>query len=137
SGVFPSVVEGLSRYGRCLGLAFQIADDLLDLVGEERAAGKSLGSDVEQQKLTLPLIRLLNSVPAESAASLRQLLSSPGNHKRQALCPYLTQSDALAYATHRAEEFAARARAELSCLAPSSFRTILEALPNRVVHRST
>jgi octaprenyl-diphosphate synthase len=136
SEAVPGVVESLSRFGRWLGTAFQIADDLLDLVGEERATGKSLGSDVEQQKLTLPLIRLLNSVPAESALRLRQLLSSPGNHKREALLPYFAQSDALAYATHRAEEFAARARAELSCLVPSSCRTILETLPDRVVHRS-
>jgi octaprenyl-diphosphate synthase len=137
SGVFPGAVEGLSRYGRWLGMAFQIADDLLDLIGEEKATGKSLGTDIEQQKLTLPLIRLLNTVPAEAAARLRQVLSTPGNHKREALRPYLAQSDALSYATRRAEDFAARARAELSCLVPSSCRTILETLPSRVVHRST
>jgi hypothetical protein len=43
----------------------------------------------------------------------------------------------LSYATHRAEEFAARARAELACLVPSPCRTILETLPSRVVHRSS
>jgi octaprenyl-diphosphate synthase len=136
SGAFPAVIEGLSRYGRWLGMAFQIVDDLLDVVGEESATGKSLGTDVEQQKLTLPLIRLLNSVPPDSATRLRQILSSPGNHKRELLSPYFTQSDALDYARQRALEFAARARAELSCLAPSSCRTILETLPDRVVHRS-
>jgi octaprenyl-diphosphate synthase len=136
SGVFPAIVEALSRYGRYLGIAFQIADDLLDLIGEERATGKSLGSDIEQQKLTLPLIRLLNIVPADTASRLRQILATPGNHKREALRPYLMQSDALTYATHRAEEFAARACTELACLVPSSCRTILEALPARVVHRS-
>jgi octaprenyl-diphosphate synthase len=104
-------------------------------VGDESAAGKSLGSDVEQQKLTLPLIRLLNSVPPESAERLRQILSSPGNHKREALSPYLNESGALEYARQRAEDFATRARAELECLAPSPFRAILETLPDRVVHR--
>lgn len=137
SGVIPSVVESLSRYGRWLGMAFQIADDLLDLIGEEKATGKSLGTDVEQQKLTLPLIRLLHTVPAEAATRVRQILSTPGNHKREALQPYFAQSDALSYATRQAEEFAARARAELSCLVPSPCRTILETLPSRVVHRST
>ena len=137
SGVSPSVVEQMSRYGRWLGMAFQIADDLLDLIGEEKATGKSLGTDVDQQKLTLPLIRLLNAVPADSAARVRQILSTPGNHKREALHPYLAQTDALTYATHRAEEFAARARAELTCLPPSSCRAILEKLPDRVVYRSS
>ena len=137
SGVSPGVVEGMSRYGRWLGMAFQIADDLLDLIGEEKATGKSLGSDVDQQKLTLPLIRLLNAVPAESATRVQQILSTPGNHKREALQPYFGQTDALEYATRRAEEFAARARTELTCLAPSSCQAILESLPDRVVYRSS
>src|SRR5206468_475198 len=59
SGMDDEAVERLAQYGRYLGLAFQIADDLLDLVGEERAAGKSLGSDLAQQKLTLPLIHMM------------------------------------------------------------------------------
>jgi octaprenyl-diphosphate synthase len=137
SGVVPGVVDGMSRYGRWLGMAFQIADDLLDLVGDESATGKSLGTDVEQQKLTLPLIRLLNRVPAESAARVRQILCTAGNRKREALRPYFAQTDALAYAIHRAKEFAAHARAELSCLAPSSCRAILETLPDRVVCRNS
>jgi octaprenyl-diphosphate synthase len=137
SGVSPCIVEHMCRYGRWLGMAFQIADDLLDLIGEEKATGKSLGTDADQQKMTLPLIRLLHAVPAESAAGVRQILSTPGNHKREALRPYFAQTDALGYATHRAEEFAARARAELACLAPSSCRAILERLPDRVVYRSS
>lgn len=137
SGVAPTLVESLARYGRWLGVAFQIADDLLDLVGDESRTGKSLGTDVEQQKLTLPLIRLLNHAPAELASRARQILCSPGNHKREALRPYLAECDALTYANRRAEEFAARARAQLSCLPPSPCRAILETLTDRVVHRST
>jgi octaprenyl-diphosphate synthase len=136
SGMDEDVVEGLARYGRCLGVAFQIADDLLDLIGEEKAAGKSLGTDLEQQKLTLPLIRLLAKVPAEQASRYRQILSSPGNHKREALQADLLASGAVAYARRRAEEYAARAAAELDCLPPSQSRTILETLTERVVHRN-
>ncbi len=137
SGVTEQVVEALARYGRYLGLAFQIADDLLDLVGEENTAGKSLGTDLEQQKLTLPLIRLLHRAPAEQAVRLRQVLASPGNHKRELLRPDLQASGALHYARRQAEEFARRACAELECLAPSSSRTILAALGDRVVHRAS
>jgi octaprenyl-diphosphate synthase len=136
SGSAPDVVESLARYGRALGVAFQIADDLLDLVGEERTTGKSLGTDVEQQKLTLPLIRLLTRAPAEEASRVRQLLNSPGNHKREALRPHLTESGALVYARQRAEQFAAQAREELNCLPPSEARGVLEQLTQQVVHRS-
>jgi octaprenyl-diphosphate synthase len=135
SGVASAVVEGLARYGRWLGMAFQIADDLLDLLGEEHTTGKSLGTDAEQQKLTLPLIRLLNSASTEISSCLRQILCSPGNHKREVLRPYLAASDAIAYARTRADEFAQRARAELSCLLPSPCRSILEQLTTRVVYR--
>jgi octaprenyl-diphosphate synthase len=135
SGAGAEVVEALARYGRFLGLAFQIADDLLDLVGEERTTGKSLGTDVEQQKLTLPLIRLLAEAPAE-AGRLRQLLQSPGNHKREALRPYLAAGGALQYARKRALEFAERAQAELACLPSTPSRAVLATLAERAVHRN-
>jgi octaprenyl-diphosphate synthase len=136
SGASPAVSDSMTRYGRCLGMAFQIADDLLDLVGEEQTTGKSLGTDADQQKLTLPLIRLLQGASGERAARIRQILSGPGNHKRLALRPFLSESDALAYAGSRAEGFAGRARAELKNLSVSPCRTILEALTDRVVHRT-
>jgi octaprenyl-diphosphate synthase len=137
SGMAEATVESLARYGRYLGLAFQIADDVLDLVGDESVTGKSLGTDLEQQKLTLPLIRLLAEAPAEQAGRLQQILQSPGNHKREQLAPDLAAGNAIVYARGRAEEFAGRALAELECLSPSPSRTILEMLTDRVVHRET
>jgi octaprenyl-diphosphate synthase len=136
SGAAPEVVQALARYGRAVGLAFQIADDLLDLVGEEKATGKSLGTDLEQQKLTLPLIYLLTHGGERLTNRVRQILSSADNHKREALRPCLIESGGLEYARRKAEELAAQARAELVCLPPSPCRSILEALTERVVHRS-
>jgi octaprenyl-diphosphate synthase len=137
SGAPAGLVDSLARYGRWLGLAFQIADDLLDLVGEERTTGKSLGTDIAQQKLTLPLIRLLDQAAADERSRLRQLLMSPDNHKRETLRPALASSGALRYASRRAEEFAARAQSELGSLPPSPCRTILATLTDRVVHRTS
>jgi len=134
AGGSSEVVEALTRFGRDLGIAFQIADDLLDLCGEEKATGKSLGTDLEQQKLTLPLIHLLAQEGYGPRA--RQLLSAEGNHKREALLPLLRQSDALSYARQRALAFAGRARAELMCLPASLYRTLLEGMTEQVVDRS-
>ena len=64
AGAPEATVRAMDDYGRDLGVAFQIADDVLDLLGEERATGKSLGTDLEKQKLTLPLIRLLDTADA-------------------------------------------------------------------------
>src|SRR5260370_12955007 len=125
----------MTRYGRYVGMACQIADDLLDLVGEEKKTGKSLGTDLDQQKMTLPLIRLFQQGPQGLADRVRQILNAPGNHKREALRPCLAESDGLDYARRKAEEFAAKARKELTCLPPSPCRAILEAVAHRVVHR--
>jgi octaprenyl-diphosphate synthase len=137
SGATPDVVASMERYGRLIGIAFQIADDLLDIVGEERATGKSLGRDLEQQKMTLPLIRLLSVASESQGRRLRQILNAPGNHKREALAPYLAASDAVDYARRTALHYAARARAELACLPPSPSRVILEAAADGVVNRNS
>jgi octaprenyl-diphosphate synthase len=135
SGAPAEVVQGLARFGRYVGLAFQIADDLLDLEGEERETGKSLGTDLEQQKMTLPLIRVLRHGPPALAARVRHLLLEPDRRQRVALRACLGESDGLDYARRRAEDVAAKARRELACLPPSPCRAVLEAIAERVVHR--
>ena len=69
AGAPEATVDALESYGRDLGVAFQIADDVLDIWGDERSTGKSLGTDLEKQKLTLPLIRLLDRRPARDRRS--------------------------------------------------------------------
>lgn len=136
AGSSPDVVARLTAYGRGLGIAFQIADDLLDLVGEERTTGKSLGTDLEQQKLTLPLVHLLESCGSETATRVRQILAGTSGNKRDALRPLLLENGSLAYSQRRAEEITAAARAQLSCLPASPCRSLLETLTERVVHRA-
>ncbi|MFO0930380.1 MAG: polyprenyl synthetase family protein [Gemmataceae bacterium] len=135
AGVSAEAVEALARFGRLLGQAFQIADDLLDLVGQENLAGKSLGTDLEQGKLTLPLIHLLQQAPPSLRDRARQLLTSTDNHRRESLRPCLEAAGSLEYAHSRALALTAEARAELACLPPSPCRTLLEAMADRVVNR--
>jgi octaprenyl-diphosphate synthase len=143
SGAAPEVVEALARFGRSVGQAFQIADDLLDLVGDEKSTGKSLGTDVEQGKLTLPLIHLLGAAPPALAARARQVLAGQTGpedgpvNRREALRPFLLETGALEYARRRALDLAAHARRELACLPPSACRAILEAMTDRVVQRDS
>jgi octaprenyl-diphosphate synthase len=143
SGASPDVVEAMARFGRYVGQAFQIADDLLDLVGDEKSTGKSLGTDVEQGKLTLPLIHLLGSAPQALALRARQILAGESwpedgqGNRREALRPFLAETGALEYARRRALDLAAQARRELACLPPSPCRGILEAMTDRVVQRDS
>lgn len=131
-----SVVTALTEYGRSLGIAFQIADDLLDLRGEERQTGKTLGSDLQKQKLTLPVIRLLATASPADAAKIRELLASPGEHTAAALQPFLEAGDAWEYTHRAAEEHAATARAQLAVLTDSPAKRILEVLTEFVTQRA-
>jgi octaprenyl-diphosphate synthase len=137
AGTTAEVIEALARFGRYVGQAFQIADDLLDLVGSEKTAGKSLGTDLEQGKLTLPLIHLLHAAPEPVAARARHLLTAADNHRRDTLRPCLEEAGSLEYARRRALDLAEQARRELACLAPSPCRAILETITDRVVHRDS
>ncbi|MFM7319118.1 MAG: polyprenyl synthetase family protein, partial [bacterium] len=77
--VSPDLVADMESYGRNLGIAFQIVDDLLDILGDERTTGKSLGTDMDKIKLTLPLIRYLASADESSYRRARELVISAGN----------------------------------------------------------
>jgi octaprenyl-diphosphate synthase len=68
---FPDeFVNDVARFGRHLGIAYQIYDDLVDFFGEEKRIGKTLGTDLASGKLTLPLLVLLERLPAADAAAL-------------------------------------------------------------------
>ena len=130
------LVTAMEQYGRSLGLAFQIADDVLDLMGNEGKTGKSLGSDLLKQKLTLPLIRLLNTASEQDATEIRQILSHPDATTRTRLTPYFERSDAFDYTQQRAKELANDARRQLELLPQSSSRRILAEIAEFAVQRT-
>lgn len=136
AGAPSEVVDAMDGYGRDLGVAFQIADDVLDIWGEERTTGKTLGTDMEKQKLTLPLIRLLATLPADEAESLRDALANPDDHARSRVRPMLESSGALDYAWSQATRYAESARAALDLLPPSRAREILRQLTFYVMRRA-
>lgn len=74
-GFSARYVEAASRFGRHMGIAYQIYDDLVDFFGEEQRVGKTLGTDLASGKLTLPLIALLERLPAVEASALAAEIS--------------------------------------------------------------
>lgn len=70
AGSAPGYVDAVSRFGRHLGIAYQIYDDLADFFGEEKRIGKTLGTDLASGKLTLPLLFLMERLPAGERAGL-------------------------------------------------------------------
>lgn len=130
------VVLAMERYGRNLGLAFQIADDVLDLVGNEKSTGKSLGSDLEKQKLTLPIIRLLAHAPESQRQAAREILAAPADDAREQLRPILEANGSIEDAQRTALGLAQQARRELDRLAPSRARRLLAEIADFAVQRN-
>ena len=132
AGASTEVVERLADYGRDLGVAFQIADDVLDLSGDTFVAGKTLGTDVEQQKLTLPLIRALAELPADDANRLRTAFR---NGSVSELMDGLITAGTIESAEAEARRIAAAARRALTVLPASVYRTALEQIADWAVKR--
>lgn len=135
AGLPEEQVEQLDLYGRELGIAFQIADDLLDLSGEEDTTGKSLGTDLEKQKPTLPLIHTLREATADDRQKLLDLLTNEQANPRT-LLPYLQRYGGLEYARARAQEYSNQSRRRLECLPPSPAKDVLLTIADFVVARS-
>ena len=112
-------VQSLAEFGLNAGIAFQITDDLLDIIGDENKTGKTLGSDVSKHKLTLAVIHLLGAV--DDPAPIRQSLSSIG----AGLAEVLSRYGSLEYARSRAQEFVGRAVKALTGLKESDAKEAL------------
>src|ERR1700685_3240258 len=120
-----SIAKSLEQYGRSLGVAFQISDDLLDILGSEDETGKSLGSDFKKQKLTLPLIRMLSQAEEPDAGRVRELITQADDEAWTEVIRLLHRSDAVEYSRSRAVEFAGKARSCLRDLNDSSAKRML------------
>src|SRR3712207_2515683 len=138
AGVEPALVEALTRFGELVGVAFQLSDDLLDIVSEDGASGKSPGTDLREGIATLPaLIALAGDDPAEER--LRELVARPlsddGEHA-EALA-LLRGSTALVRATEVLRDYADRAQASLADVPAGEVREALAALCDYVVTRTS
>jgi octaprenyl-diphosphate synthase len=138
-GAVEAGLDGpLDRYGRAMGRAFQIADDVLDCAVDQATAGKSVGHDIQEGKLTLPVL-----YACESDAALRALVHAKVGERA------VTPADAhdilaatraaggVERARHKAHELSAQAIAELGALPPSQYRDALVDLATISVDRTS
>jgi octaprenyl-diphosphate synthase len=128
--VDDEITEGLCRFGRAFGTAFQIIDDCLDLTGQENEMGKSLGTDLDKSKPTLPLIYLLSAVTDDERTAIVSLLESdrPAADKKKDLADYVERYAVVDYAMERALRFAEDARLHLAVVPEGPIRDRLHEL---------
>ena len=132
AGADETLADALQRTGIALGIAFQIQDDLLDLVGEVGVVGKTLGKDLSKGKITLPLIvHLAAADQSERGAALRMIRDDDARSLRR----LLTDSGAVDASRRAARGFVDEAKERLAPLPASPARDLLGTLADSVVAR--
>lgn len=134
NGAAEPAAQALRDYGLKLGTAYQIYDDCLDLAGDEAQAGKTLGTDLQKGKLTLPILHLLELAGDNGAReSLDQALLQGDAESVGALRLAAHKTGALAAAAAAAREMIEDACRQLATLDPTPYRRALEEVGARLV----
>jgi len=136
AGADADTVAGLRDYGDALGIAFQMADDLLDWSDAE-TIGKNVGDDFRERKLTLPLIRAIAAADAEERAFWARTIAQ-GNQRDDDLDrarDLLDRHGALQAVAHEARDWAERAKTALRAAPDGEMRDMLTDLADYVVSR--
>jgi octaprenyl-diphosphate synthase len=136
-GLESDQLEALTRYGLDIGVAFQMSDDALDFVADERRLGKAIAADLREGKRTLPLIAMLERVSAAEGDRVHALL------RRRDLEPteiegirrLVVAHDGVEYARERAYRHAGAAKRALEVFPPSEERELLTLVADFVVDR--
>ncbi len=100
--------QALARYGEALGMAFQVADDLLDYTSDESVTGKPCGLDLREHKVTLPLIHALRGLPAAARREVDALFeaAAPTDAQIALVIEIVSDRGGLDYARRRGGEYA-------------------------------
>ena len=130
--------HALRDYGMNLGIAFQLADDILDLTSEAENLGKAAGTDLLEGKVTLPLIYLLQSEPSLRPKLEDVMLTGAYNEiSRDDIRELLDVRGIIGQIRERAKEFADAARKNLDVFTETEYRVALEGIPNFVIDRNS
>jgi octaprenyl-diphosphate synthase len=136
AGSSPERVQAMARYGRQVGMAFQLVDDLLDFTGDAETLGKPAASDLREGKATLAVLDLLGGGSKPGRALALSVIESPNDPLAIArLTDLLYESGAIARAHERARFHARAALAQLEGFADGPANRALRALPDLLLAR--
>jgi octaprenyl-diphosphate synthase len=135
AGADAGMQERLAGYGRELGLAFQIADDVLDYAADAAALGKNLGDDLAEGKATLPLIHAMAHADAATRERLRAIVEAGDASALPEVVAAIERHASLDYARSHARAHAARAEQALDGLPDNEWTRALAGLARYAVDR--
>ena len=131
----PEVRRALAAYGRDLGIAFQLVDDVLDYVGDAAELGKNVGDDLAEGKPTLPLIYTMREGTPEQARLIRDAIRHGGLDHLEQIIDTVQGCGGLEYTMTQARQHTERALTALGTLPDSRYRQALQALAEEAVDR--
>jgi len=137
AGASEEVEESLAAFGRTVGLAFQIVDDVLDLTASEEVLGKPVASDLREGKATLAVIHAFDHGTAADRKAIRRVLDDRSfeNVSRQQIREILVRNGSVEYAMAAADRYAEQSRQALAPFADSDYKRALLWVPDFVVAR--
>lgn len=128
--------QALKEYGENVGLAFQIRDDLLDYVGRKSITGKPTGLDLNEKKLTLPLIHAFTNAPKKESRDVLSMIKNGGKKMKVGdVVEFVKEYGGLTYAADRATQFAATAKSNIASFPDSPAKRSMTAFADFVVER--
>ena len=129
-------IQAMAAYGRYLGTAFQLIDDVMDYTSSSEEMGKNVGDDLAEGKPTLPLIYAIQQGSQEQAELIKGAIENGGYDRIDEVQAIIQQTGALQYTEKMAQQQAELAIAELDCLPESDDKTLLINIARLSVHRS-
>ncbi len=135
AGAAPELEEACAEYGRSLGTAFQLVDDLLDYEGNSNELGKNVGDDLREGKPTLPLLVAMERGDAAQRALIRHAIEEGELQKLPEILGIVRNTGALDATRQAAQAEADKARATLDALPASRAKDALLELCVRSIHR--
>jgi len=135
AGASPAQIARMENYGLNVGMAFQIVDDVLDIVGTEREMGKTLGRDLDKVKLTLPVIHFLNHAPAAQREHAAAILRDGHEDHAKELRSLLTGTESIEFAMNTARHYVRSAVNNLAHLPATSAKRSLQQAAEFIVQR--
>ena len=137
SKVEPDFVKALKNYGRYLGLCFQLTDDLLDYVGDEKSLGKKIGDDFREGKLTLPLIKAIEKSTLKEKKFFKNAIqrNSTCDESLEEALFIMEKYETLDFTRKKAIDFSKKASDSLTVFSDSNLKTTLKSLTCYIVSR--
>lgn len=136
AGANEAAIEAAEEYGRSLGTAFQLIDDVLDYSGSADDIGKNLGDDLREGKPTLPLIYLMRHGTQHERKLVRQCIENGESSKFDEILTAIEESGAITYSRRQAEQSSERAIQALGHLPDNDFKKSLIELAQFSVTRN-